>query len=93
MRAASAKAASFLAASLCSDIIFVKFTNCKMKQSFSQITISGKYATIQGFIILPGSYRIHGEGYCHRTVSLCPMVHLLLQPRRSTMGNGWNIIN
>jgi len=46
---------------------------------------------IQGFIILPGSYRIHGEEYCHRIVSLCPMVHLLLQPRLSTMGNGWKI--
>lgn len=34
MRAANAKAASFLAASLCCDIISVKFTNCGKETEF-----------------------------------------------------------
>ena len=34
MRAASAKAVSFLAASLCCDIISVKFTNCGKETEF-----------------------------------------------------------
>lgn len=82
MRAANAKAASFLAASLCCDIISVKFTNCgKETEFFTDPSYPIEKKTIKLLSYLPGSYRIRGEEYCHQIVSLCPMVHLLLQPR------------